>query len=131
MVKTHGRSRRNATGGLVKVARGKRKYELGRPPIETKMGIEKKKIVRTKGGGSKIKLFSIDHVNVVNPKTGKIENVPIRNVEVNYSSVDYSRRSIITKGAILETEMGYVRVTSRPGQDGILNGVLVDYQPKK
>ena len=131
MVKTHGRSRRIATGGIVKVARGKRKYEMGRPPIETKLGTEKKKIVRTKGGGSKIKLFSIDHVNIVNPKTGKIENVLIKNVEANHSSVDYSRRSIITKGAILETEMGYVRVTSRPGQDGILNGVLIDYQPKK
>jgi len=131
VVKTHGRSRRTATGGLVKVARQKRKYEMGRPPIETKLGNEKKKIVRTKGGGSKIKLFSIEHVNVVNPKTHKVEKVPIKDVVENQCSVDYSRRSIITKGAILETEIGYVKVTSRPGQDGILNAVLTDYQPKK
>lgn len=131
MVQTHGRSRRKPTGALLKSARGKRKYELGRPPIETKVGIEKKKIVRTKGGNSKIKLFSIDNINVVNPKTGKIENVPIKNVEVNHCSVEYSRRGIITKGAILNTRIGFVKVTSRPGQDGILNGILVKYKPKK
>ena len=130
MVKIHAISKRRSTGALIKKAKGKRKREMGRPPIETRLGTEKKKIIRTKGGGSKIKLFNIDTVNVVQ-KTGKIENVPIKKVEINHCSVDYSRRSIITKGAILETKLGYVRVTSRPGQSGILNAVMVDYKPKK
>lgn len=131
MVKIHAKSRRLSTGALLKKAKGKRKRELGRPPIETRLGTEKKKVIRTKGGGTKIKLFNIDRINVVNKKTGKIENVPIKKVETNHCSVDYSRRSIITKGAILETKLGYVRVTSRPGQSGILNAVMVDYKPKK
>lgn len=132
MVQIHSRSKRRSTGALVRKAKGKRKRELGKPPIETRLGSEKKKIIRTKGGGSKIKLFNIDYVNVVNQKTGKIEKVPIKKVEINHCSVDYSRRSIITKGAILDTELGYVRVTSRPGQSGILNAVMVtDYKPKK
>jgi len=131
VVQIHSRSKRRSTGALVRKAKGKRKRELGRPPIETRLGTDKKKIIRTKGGGSKIKLFNIDYVNVVN-KAGKIEKVPIKKVEINHCSVDYSRRSIITKGAILETELGYVRVTSRPGQSGILNAVMVtDYKPKK
>jgi small subunit ribosomal protein S8e len=131
LVKIHAISKRRSTGALIKKAKGKRKRELGRPPIETRLGTEKKKVIRTKGGGSKIKLFNIDNVNVVN-KTGKIENVPIKKVEINHCSVDYSRRSIITKGAILDTKLGYVRVTSRPGQSGILNAVMVsDYKPKK
>ncbi|MDO5821049.1 MAG: 30S ribosomal protein S8e, partial [Methanobrevibacter sp.] len=33
--------------------------------------------------------------------------------------------NIITKGAIVETEIGNAKVTSRPGQDGIINGVLL------
>ncbi|MCP4760593.1 MAG: 30S ribosomal protein S8e [archaeon] len=115
---------------MIQQARGKRKFELGRQPIETKQGIEKKKIVRTKGGNQKIKLFSGNSVNVVD-KDGKIKNVPIKRVTENQSSVDYDRRSIITKGAILETEIGYVKVTSRPGQDGQINGALTDYKPKK
>jgi len=32
---------------------------------------------------------------------------------------------ILTKGAIVETELGKVKITSRPGQDGVLNGVLI------
>ncbi|MHA1729073.1 MAG: 30S ribosomal protein S8e [Promethearchaeota archaeon] len=131
MVQIHSRSRRRSTGAIVNKAKGKRKNELGRHPIETELGNEKKKIIRTKGGGQKIKLFSADKINVVNPKTGEIKNVPIENVEINHSSIDYSRRGIITKGAILETKLGYVRVTSRPGQHGSLNGILTDYSPKK
>ncbi|HHC19323.1 MAG TPA: 30S ribosomal protein S8e, partial [Euryarchaeota archaeon] len=32
---------------------------------------------------------------------------------------------IITKGTIIETEVGLARVTSRPGQVGIINAVLI------
>ncbi len=127
MVGTQGRSHRLKTGAKVHPARKKRKFELTRPPIETKIGLEKKKIVRTRGANKKIKLFSASKVNVVDNK-GIIKCVPIKSLVENRCSVDYSRRSIITKGAILQTDLGYVKVTSRPGQDGIVNGVLVDYK---
>ena len=70
-------------------------------------------------------------INVVNPKNGEIKSAKIKSVELNPSSIDYNRRSIITKGTILETELGYVKVTSRPGQHGILNGIIVDYKKSK
>jgi len=35
------------------------------------------------------------------------------------------RRSILTKGAIIKTEIGDARITNRPGQDGIINAVLL------
>jgi small subunit ribosomal protein S8e len=47
-------------------------------------------------------------------------------VAENPSNPNYARRNIITRGAILETSEGRVRVTSRPGQDGQVNGVLVE-----
>jgi len=127
MVQTHGRARRLKTGKIIKSARDKKKRELGRNAIETKIGVERKKIIRTKGGNSKTKLFSMDFVNVVDPKSKKIQKVSIKAVEINHASIDFSRRSIITKGAILQTELGYVRVTSRPGQDGLVNGTIIDY----
>jgi len=130
LAKAQGKSRRTKTGALRKKFRKKRKYELARPPIETKIGIEKKKIVRVRGGNYKIKLFSANKVNAVD-KDGKVHPVAIKSVEYNKSSLDYNRRKIITKGTILETEIGYVKVTSRPGQDGVLNGVVIDYKPSK
>ncbi|MFB6184110.1 MAG: 30S ribosomal protein S8e, partial [Haloarculaceae archaeon] len=44
----------------------------------------------------------------------------------NPSNPNYARRNIITKGAIIETSEGRARVTSRPGQDGQVNAVLVE-----
>ncbi|MCI4362340.1 MAG: 30S ribosomal protein S8e, partial [Thermoplasmata archaeon] len=38
---------------------------------------------------------------------------------------NYVQRNIVTKGAILETELGLVRVRSRPGQDGVVNAVRI------
>jgi small subunit ribosomal protein S8e len=35
------------------------------------------------------------------------------------------RRNIITRGAVVETKLGRARITSRPGQHGVANAVLV------
>jgi small subunit ribosomal protein S8e len=128
MVQSHGRARRLKTGKIIKPARDKKKRELGRNAIETKIGVERKKIIRTRGGNSKTKLFAMDFVNVLDPKSNTTKRVSIKELEINHASIDYSRRSIITKGAILQTELGYVRVTSRPGQDGAVNGIIIDYK---
>ena len=47
------------------------------------------------------------------------------NVIENKANPNYVRRNIITKGAIVETSAGKAKVTSRPGQDGVINGVLI------
>lgn len=130
MANTHYRSRRTKTGKKLRKNRKKRSYELASPPIETKQGTERNKIVRTRGGNAKVKLFNSEKINVVQ-KDGKVKSAKIKNVELNPSSIDYNRRSIITKGTILETELGFVKVTSRPGQHGILNGIIVDYKKGK
>ena len=43
----------------------------------------------------------------------------------NATNNDYKRRGIITKGAILETQEGKCRVVSKPGQNGIVNAILL------
>jgi small subunit ribosomal protein S8e len=125
MVIYQGRSHRLRTGAKLHVACKKRKSRMGRVPIETKIGTSKKKVVRTRGGDFKIKAYSLDTVNVTDPKTNKTQPAKIKKMEKNNASIDYSRRSILTKGAIVETELGRVRITSRPGQTGILNGIIL------
>lgn len=121
-----GNDLRKITGGLkgrhVKV---KRKYWMGRPPIETLPGSERRIRVKTRGGNLKLKLKFTAYANVVNPKTGHCKKVAILRVVSNPSSKDYDRRGVITKGAIIETELGRAVVTSRPGQDGVVNAVLL------
>ncbi|MFX1590798.1 MAG: 30S ribosomal protein S8e, partial [Promethearchaeota archaeon] len=101
------------------------KRELERPPIETKIGTHKKKMQRIMGGNQKLKLFSTDYINVTDLNTNKTSKVKILRFESNLASKDYNRRHILTKGAIVETELGKAKITSRPGQHGVLNAVLI------
>ncbi|MHA1238344.1 MAG: 30S ribosomal protein S8e [Candidatus Odinarchaeia archaeon] len=125
MARWQGRSARKPSGGRLRPYRGKRLYELGREPTETVLGEPKLKFVRVRGGGKKLRLVSTNYANVVDPKTGKVQKVEIESVEDNVASVDYKRRGVITKGAIIKTKLGLARVTSRPGQHGIVNAVLI------
>jgi small subunit ribosomal protein S8e len=89
------------------------------------MGERKRKFVRGRGGNIKIKILSEKQVCVTDPKTGKTEKTEIVRVVKNPTNVDYNRRGVITKGAVVETPLGQAKVTSRPGQHGVLNAVLI------
>ncbi len=120
-----GKSVRKLTGGRSKSSRNKRKVEFGRDPAETKIGERKIKAIRTKGGGKKIRLTNDLKINVVDPKDNKMQVAEIMGVIENHANDHFVRRNIITKGAVVETSLGQVKITSRPGQDGMVNGVLI------
>lgn len=120
-----GRSKKTPSGARFKMSRGKRKAELGREPTATKLGDISTRKSRTRGGNQKIRLTSTNKVNVVNTETNKTEVVEVYNVIENKSNPNFVRMNIITKGAVLETSAGKVKVTSRPGQHGVLDGVLL------
>lgn len=127
MVKWHLPSRRGPTGKLLKRLRKKRKMDRGSEFIETKIDAKRRlKIKTTRGGNSKLELLSVNEVNVADPKTKKIRKLKIITVEKNPANPHYVRMNVVTKGAIVKTEIGPVRITSRPGQDGVVNGVLVE-----
>ena len=117
--------KRKRSGGRRKVFRGKRAYEMGSDPSETVLG--EPRIVPKRGRGGLIKLSALatKFANVTDPSTGKTEKTEIKGVVRNPANVDYQRRGVITKGAILETPLGQARVTSRPGQHGVVNAILV------
>jgi len=127
----HGEKGRKPTGGKIILARKKKKRELGNLPTLTRIGEEKRKKYRTKGGGVKIKAFSAEFANVFNPKTKITRKVKILDVVDNPANPHFVRRKILTKGAIIKTELGNAKVTSRPGQDGIVNAVLIEEEEKE
>jgi len=122
--------KKKPSGGRKRAYRRKRKFEEGRFPAETILGAQKKKIVRGRGRTVKIKVLSDTNVCVTDPKSGKTEKTEITRVVKNPVNVDYDRRGVITKGTMIETSLGLARVTSRPGQDGIINAVLVSEEEK-
>jgi len=65
-------------------------------------------------------------VSINDPKTGKTSLGTIENVVENESDPNYVRRNVLVKGAIIETDKGRVKITSRPGKDGVINGVLIE-----
>ena len=121
-----GKSRRKSTGGRLIRSRGKRKYEMGRESPETHIGEERKKIVRTRGGNRKVRVLRTNTANVTDPKTGETKKVGMEVVVSNPANQHYVRRNVVTRGAVIKTELGDARVTSRPGQDGTVNAVLIN-----
>jgi small subunit ribosomal protein S8e len=120
------RSKRKPTGGRYTSTLTKRKHMVGRPATMTKIGEEKRKSVRTKGGSSKEKLLNATIANLTDPKTKKTIKATIKDVLENPANRYFVRRDIITKGTIIETDKGNAKVTSRPAQDGVVNAVLME-----
>ena len=68
----------------------------------------------------------LKHAAFVNVYTAQgCKKAKIRTVLETPDNRHYARQNIITKGALIDTEMGKVRVTNRVGQDGVVNGILV------
>ncbi len=113
------------SGGMYHPARGKRKFEMGREPAHTKVGARNIVAIRTKMAGRKNRLLVCDVANVFNPATKIYSQSKIKTVKENTASRHFVRRNIMTKGALIETDAGMAKITSRPGQDGTINAVLV------
>lgn len=125
MVLWHGKSKRKITGSKLRRHRNKKKYEMGREQTETKVGERRAKRIKTRGKTAKVKLRVAQHANVITKK-GKSKKVEIIDVKENQANPHYVRRNVVTKGAIIDTKMGLAKVTSRPGQDGNINAVLLE-----
>ncbi len=124
-----GRPKRKPSGGRLRAARKKRRFEIGREKQFTNLGKRKIKMYRVKGRNSKARLLMADMVNVVDPKTRVIKKVKILTVKTNPSNPNYVQRNIMTKGATVMTELGEAVITSRCGQDGVVNAMLLSPAP--
>lgn len=126
MAQWHGISKRKPTGGRKRMMRGKRRTEISSEKQYAVLGDSKRKKYRKTGASTQVKVLSDDVINVNNPADGTTKSIKFTTVSKNPSNPNYVRRNILTKGAVVETELGKVRISSRPGQDGVINGTLIE-----
>jgi small subunit ribosomal protein S8e len=124
MALTQRKSKRKSTGGQYKKLRKKKKRDFGKDFIPVKIGDKRKKSVRGLARNDKQRLLQVDKANVFD-HSGKSKVVEIVSVEQNPANPHFVRMGIVTKGAVIKTEMGLAKVVSRPGQHGVINAVLV------
>jgi len=120
-----GKSKRKPTGGRLSAHRSKKRSEIGNELQQAKIGELTRKVARSRGGTRKNRLLRTDIASVTDPKSGKSYSSKILAVIENTANPNYVRQNIITKGSIIGTEKGNAKVTSRPGQHGVVNAVLM------
>ncbi len=115
---------RKISGGKYTKRRKKKSYEIAGQKRIVKLGEEKRKTKRTRGGNKKTFLLKAKFVNVL--AKNKRKKLEIKNVLETPSNRFLARQNILTKGTIVETEIGKVKITNRPSQEGSINGVLIE-----
>lgn len=118
------RKGRKISGGRYKKEKKKKFYGLLGQRRIVKLGEEKRKNMRVRGGNKKTFLLKGKTINV--GLGNKIKKLEMKNVSETPSNRFLARQNILTKGTIVETELGKVRITNRPSQEGIVNGILIE-----
>ena len=110
------------SGGKYTQSRKKKSYEIAGQRRIVKIGEEKRKTQRTMGGKKKNVLLKAKFVNI----QGKNKKAEIKNVLETPSNRFLARQNILTKGTIVQTDAGKVKITNRPTQEATVNGILVE-----
>lgn len=120
----HSRSHTKKTGGRTRPYRKSRKYDMGDQFAETEVGESSVNVKRVRGGNQKNVVKSAETVNL--SIDGEVEKAEIERVVENPANPNFVRRSLLTKGTVIETSEGKAKITSRPGQDGVINAVSAE-----
>ena len=124
-IRTRGLTKRSGSGARLIDYRKPKQYELARTSVLAKVAPAKTATSRAKAGLTKTRVLDANQVNLYDSKSKKYVLADIETVVENPANAQLVRRNIITKGCIVQTNKGKARITSRPGQTGFLNGVLV------
>ena len=116
---------RKITGGQYVKSRKKELHEKSGQKNIVKIGNEKRKSKKLRGGSNKTILLKAKFINILG-KDNKTEKLEIKNVLETPSNRFLARQNILTKGTIVETDKGKVKVTNRPTQEGSVNGILIE-----
>ncbi|KAG5311975.1 RS8 protein, partial [Acromyrmex insinuator] len=93
--------KRRATGGKRKPIRKKRKFELGRPAANTKLGPQRIHTVRTRGGNKKYRALRLDAGNFSWGSECSTRKTRIIDVVYNASNNELVRTKTLVKNAIV------------------------------
>jgi small subunit ribosomal protein S8e len=117
---------KKVSGGKYNKRRKKKLHERPGQKRIVKLGDEKGKRKRVNGGVLKDFMLKVKFINVKTKEKGKGKKMEIKNVIETPSNRFLARQNVITKGTIVETEIGKVRVTNRPSQESMANGILLE-----
>ncbi len=118
------RSKRQKTGALRRRLKKHKKHAIGRDYVPAHLGETKVKARRAKGGVRKRMALKINTANI--SFEGRARKAKILTVVENRANPHFVRMNIITKGSVIDTELGKALVTSRPGQEGVVNARLIE-----
>jgi small subunit ribosomal protein S8e len=114
---------RKISGGKYHKLRKKKFYEKQNQENKVTLNETKSKKSRGRGGSKKTILLTSNEANI---KTkDKIQKTKIKNVLETPQNVFLARQNRLTKGAIIETELGKAKITNRPSQEGMINAILI------
>ncbi len=119
------KSLRKLSGGMKKAHRKKKFSDKGSRPTLTKLAETTMRVDRIRDNKTKARVLRSNIANVYDPKEKKFKKAKIKTVLQTPSNRHYARANIMTLGAIIDTELGKARITSRPGQEGTVNAVLI------
>lgn len=133
MVQWHLKSKRKVSGGIrtSKNNSDKKLALKGNEPTNTIVvnSTQKSKTSTVKGFGKTLKQRSNQATHAVLSTGSKAIKVPVTSVAENKANRLFTRRNIITKGALIrvlvDEKEQIAKVTSRPGQTGTINAVLI------
>ena len=98
------RHKRRATGGKRFNDRKKRKFELGRPPTNTKIGVKKVSEVRTRGGNKKFRALRLESGNYSWGSEVCTRKTRVLDVVYNASNNELVRTKTLVKNAIVQID---------------------------
>ncbi len=122
----HSRSNTKGSGNGKKVRkfRDKRRSEKGGYFAATKLSAENEaSILRMRGGSKRIKLKHVAYANLLTSNGYK--KAKITEVIESKDNKNFARQNIITKGTLINTELGKAIVLNRPSREGMINARLL------
>uniref|UniRef100_A0AC34QU83 40S ribosomal protein S8 n=1 Tax=Panagrolaimus sp. JU765 TaxID=591449 RepID=A0AC34QU83_9BILA len=93
--------KRRKTGGKRKPIHSKRKYEMGRPAANTKIGVERVHLVRCRGGNFKHRALRLENGNFAWASEGCTRKTRIIDTVYNATNNELVRTKTLVKGAII------------------------------
>ena len=136
MTQWHLKGKRKPSGGIRKTRRRRDKIlaQKGSEPtltiVKQDAKEDKRKVQKGIGNEEKVKLLATKQAAVTLPKEKKTVKAEILSVAENKANRLYTRRNIITKGCTIKVKIDgkehLAKVTSRPGQHGVVQAVLLE-----
>ncbi|KAL3889969.1 hypothetical protein ACJMK2_002283 [Sinanodonta woodiana] len=96
--------KRRATGGRQAQIRKKRKFELGRPPSNTKLGQKRIHTIRIRGGGKKYRALRLESGNFSWGSEAVTRKTRIIDVVYNASNNELVRTKTLVKSCIVQID---------------------------